>query len=255
MLCAHCQAAQATHECGHCHVTRYCSRDCQRAHWPQHRDRCPLLTSVQRAPSGSESSHTFLRPHMAPSYYSGASDAYRRARTLRFTAAHAALVQEFIEELVASRLQLAAQLSEASNTRMTVADEQARTAVWRDMCEAAYTASDHLHDAIPSAFRAEEMSIDPSVLAQLRQAIPEDVPLAWTVGYAEASAEVMMALVTHLQACTDTTLRSELIGAVSTCATAFMIARERALAKTRERRAQNAQGPPRSGIEAAAPVA
>jgi len=53
--CTNCGAADPPHRCGQCHATPYCSRACQRHHWPDHRghcvppaDRCP---ADRQAPS------------------------------------------------------------------------------------------------------------------------------------------------------------------------------------------------------------
>jgi len=38
--CTNCGTADPPHRCGRCHVSLYCTRGCQRQHWPDHKDRC-----------------------------------------------------------------------------------------------------------------------------------------------------------------------------------------------------------------------
>lgn len=244
-LCVQCSEATATHTCGHCHVARYCSRACQCAHWPQHRERCAAL---QRAPSGTETSVTYLRRDMAASYYSGASDAYRYARTLRF--GDNTRVADTLQSLIDSRLELAASLGNASAERMMVDSDAERQRIWSEMAAAAYAASDQLESV--SAANVDELDLDPALVAAMRASIAQDVPIGWNVGYADAMFEIVHTLTSMLAS--NASARGELIQAVQVCMAAFMITRERAVAKTRERRAQNAAGEP-TAASAAQPAA
>ena len=38
--CDACGGERASYRCSGCRMTRYCSRECQVAHWPTHRDNC-----------------------------------------------------------------------------------------------------------------------------------------------------------------------------------------------------------------------
>jgi hypothetical protein len=38
--CANCGSRQARLKCSRCEMVRYCCKECQRAHWPQHRVEC-----------------------------------------------------------------------------------------------------------------------------------------------------------------------------------------------------------------------
>ena len=38
--CVHCFAAVSTSKCSRCLVARYCSKECQCAHWPTHKSQC-----------------------------------------------------------------------------------------------------------------------------------------------------------------------------------------------------------------------
>ena len=40
LLCAVCGQLSSGSKCGRCRVVSYCSKDCQRAHWPQHKQFC-----------------------------------------------------------------------------------------------------------------------------------------------------------------------------------------------------------------------
>jgi hypothetical protein len=43
-LCGHCQTSQTSAQCGRCKVTRYCSKECQRKHWKEHKLTCVPYT-------------------------------------------------------------------------------------------------------------------------------------------------------------------------------------------------------------------
>eukprot|EP01129_Flabellula_baltica_P017032 TRINITY_DN9311_c0_g1_i1.p1 TRINITY_DN9311_c0_g1~~TRINITY_DN9311_c0_g1_i1.p1 ORF type:complete len:447 (+),score=94.59 TRINITY_DN9311_c0_g1_i1:12-1352(+) len=42
--CAHCDAPRPKKKCGHCLTYKYCNRDCQKAHWPEHKKTCKLIS-------------------------------------------------------------------------------------------------------------------------------------------------------------------------------------------------------------------
>lgn len=48
--CTNCGTVDPPHRCGRCHVSLYCTRGCQRQHWPDHKDRC--VAPEDRAPDG-----------------------------------------------------------------------------------------------------------------------------------------------------------------------------------------------------------
>ncbi|KAF2344675.1 Zinc finger MYND-type [Trinorchestia longiramus] len=50
-LCAVCGVG-ATHRCGRCHMTPYCSREHQRQHWQQHKALCAPYTVKENAVLG-----------------------------------------------------------------------------------------------------------------------------------------------------------------------------------------------------------
>lgn len=185
---------------------------------------------------------------MAASYYSGASDAYRYARTLRF--GDNTRVADTLQSLIDSRLELAASLGNASAERMMVDSDAERQRIWSEMAAAAYAASDQLESV--SAANVDELDLDPALVAAMRASIAQDVPIGWNVGYADAMFEIVHTLTSMLAS--NASARGELIQAVQVCMAAFMITRERAVAKTRERRAQNAAGEP-TAASAAQPAA
>ncbi len=41
--CANSQEGGTLSECAACHSVRYCSRDCQLAHWPAHKEQCKII--------------------------------------------------------------------------------------------------------------------------------------------------------------------------------------------------------------------
>mmetsp|Transcript_132179 Transcript_132179/g.410785 ORF Transcript_132179/g.410785 Transcript_132179/m.410785 type:complete len:369 (+) Transcript_132179:46-1152(+) len=45
VLCAACGAARPTMQCGRCRAVHYCSRECQRQHWPAHKGKCGAAPS------------------------------------------------------------------------------------------------------------------------------------------------------------------------------------------------------------------
>eukprot|EP01083_Nonionella_stella_P157574 511701_1 len=47
--CAKCNKAGATAVCGACKCTYYCSRDCQRKDWKQHKRICKMLKEEEKA--------------------------------------------------------------------------------------------------------------------------------------------------------------------------------------------------------------
>ena len=46
-LCVHCTEAKARKICRDCHSARYCSGNCQKGHWRQHRNICKNIKAVQ----------------------------------------------------------------------------------------------------------------------------------------------------------------------------------------------------------------
>ena len=47
--CANCQADNSRHSCSACLVTKYCSKDCQKAHWKTHKPQCKVLQQEREA--------------------------------------------------------------------------------------------------------------------------------------------------------------------------------------------------------------
>jgi hypothetical protein len=47
--CAQCGQLEATSRCTQCQQVCYCDRDCQRAHWPQHRVQCNQARKLNAA--------------------------------------------------------------------------------------------------------------------------------------------------------------------------------------------------------------
>ena len=44
-LCDNCDAQHGGKRCSRCKVAHYCSRECQKAHWPQHKGQCKIFAS------------------------------------------------------------------------------------------------------------------------------------------------------------------------------------------------------------------
>lgn len=44
--CAQCNKSEAPKQCSRCKVAKYCSGDCQKAHWAQHKQQCQVKTTV-----------------------------------------------------------------------------------------------------------------------------------------------------------------------------------------------------------------
>ncbi len=51
--CAHCTQPGACQRCKRCGVAEYCDRQCQKAHWPVHKETCdPTFTDLLRVFKG-----------------------------------------------------------------------------------------------------------------------------------------------------------------------------------------------------------
>ena len=50
---AGCTAEEASSACARCGTVRYCSRECQRAHWKAHKPMCELLDQLLADPAGT----------------------------------------------------------------------------------------------------------------------------------------------------------------------------------------------------------
>lgn len=77
LRCLQCNAS-ASNKCGKCHVARYCSDECQRKHWPNHRAACKI---DRTAPAPDFEADVFkinsACSHGAPSSSSTAAQAAR----------------------------------------------------------------------------------------------------------------------------------------------------------------------------------
>lgn len=49
LTCTNCGTVDPPHRCGRCHISLYCTRGCQRQHWPDHKDRCVPVADRQPA--------------------------------------------------------------------------------------------------------------------------------------------------------------------------------------------------------------
>ena len=45
--CFQCKKSVAKNRCSRCHIVRYCSKDCQVKHWPEHRLKCDKALQKQ----------------------------------------------------------------------------------------------------------------------------------------------------------------------------------------------------------------